>query len=368
MIRIQILLLCVCTSAICFAKEQIAPTTIDFLYENRQYLAKNYSFRNSLGVKSAVLDSLGGDSLKFWKTNQAAIIGSLIPTYYPKNCIEFRKKIGSIRDTTSLKFLITLLDFQDLRSPRRYSSSLSNKQNSVNWANDAAQWLINAAALPLLHTLSDTLQARLDSSDLSPFLKAQLLSLVSLSDSMKAQTIQSLRSDPTIDSKPENAVTKMWVLSRLGDQGAEKRLIDLFTNAQSFEERSSLIDAISLAGSKECIKTLVTAFDRKIISQSESVSTFYRGYCLSLRGGILIALARHFPDVELFTENRLFFYKLKNYDCDTVVQKSYLTDFQAWAKKECSVDIRYTFENSGPFISGGCTDAFVKQFRQDCRH
>lgn len=352
-------------ASICIA-EQLEPSTISYIYTNREHLAKNYCFGNSFGVKKSILETYMNDSLKVWQAHEVEIVSSLIPAYFPKNCEELRKRIGSIRDSVSLLVLVSVLDLKDPRPPRRQFGNVKNL-DAVNWVSSAIDWLVNAGSVPMLNQHSDLIFQKMTNCKQPDFQKAQLLSLISLTDTLKKEAITMANSDQTADANPEKMAAKLWTLARLGDIKAEKKLIEMFTSASTFDGKMKLIDPVSLAGSQDCIKTLLATFDRKIVNQNDPVKSYFRGYCLSLRGNIIIALARHFPDIDLFTEERLLFYKIKNYDCDTDLQKKYIEDFTLWSKKSHGIEINYTFQNSGPLISGGCTETFAKQFREECQ-
>lgn len=401
-------------SGICIA-EQIQPRTIVLLYENREHLAENFFSIDKKGrgfkskIRKKLLDSLYDSSLVVWEKNEAKLIGTLIPNCREGWCDSYLRKYGPIKDSITIKLLVSILDLTDYRNAEmrktkkydinsRYLHPGGRELPSANWVADAINWLIHLCSISSLNQHSDLIKTKLKYCKLNEFDKIHLLVLLKTTDSQRNRLISEMDKFycPSEETRLREAIKNekykleilkgskrekqeikiktlkdslliikkrvlklgieniLWIRTRLGDEESEKRLLSL-TNSFDYFRWKKLIGPLSLSGSKNGIRSILKAFDKPIITEpiEETAHKKVReGYFVSLRLKMITELSRHFPHIDLFNEEKLILINRSPKYRKVKDEEKYIQDFSKWAKNEFNVNINYKKEKSGPFIDG----------------
>lgn len=361
--------------------KQLTPTTIDYLYQNRNYIINSIKegvegppsakMRRNPYFKEKLIYKYIDSPFKVWEENESQIIQEMFTII---SDINSSKKIRYyLSDTVCIHFLVTVLDLPDYRRRSKIIDSLkallkpvpqekikkfdiqnANMIESIaneeakppfDWVRDAANELVNKTYFSSITPFSKEIEDRLKNNDSKNIeFKSRILCLTDL-DTMQKQII--------LDS-----VYIPWVRVRCGDLAAERILLEKFDNLKkgnNYTQLQKLSDEVALAGTYNCKKELASLFKYNIYDFRDNKE------CWSIHDSTIIRLGRFYPD--LYGPKYDYLRMGINCICFTEMEKQYFSDLQKWAKKEFNFDFDY--KGNRPYIIKDCSGE--DRYSKDCK-
>jgi hypothetical protein len=359
-----------------------AQLPIELIFQNRNYIINNYNHLNdgtSLSdsqtvpfryLKSTKVHNFLDSSFSCWKKNEVMVISEFIGSYIPKANM-FYKYQYYIQDSITISILISLLDYFDYRPKPLLKDSTSVatwqyltdiQKPAPNWVRDALWILTYKTYFCSLSKHSDQIIEHLKECKEPESEKLKLLVLCNLPVSIlktkrdsitnahikfKAlfdklqQDTNSLNQDSlklVVTALTENEEIPYWVKARLGDDKAKNSIEKgLIRNDVDVHGILDYAVAASFYWSDYSKINFLKLFDRDmpICSPDEKYKI-----CKSLQDTLLVLLARHHPNEEIFS-NSLSFYRFNADYCKPAAQTPYFVKFTNWMKKKYNVEITY---------------------------